>query len=121
MSYGKLKLVLINHGLKGGNLPKCDFIVDCRGLPEGYIEGKTEINWTDVADLAEILTMQVIYATEPYIIEARRKERKDPYEDPFVVCCVCAWGMNRSMLGKRLIYETISEYWSELFESVEMQ
>lgn len=102
------KLVLVSWGRKSGKPePKADLHIDCRGLAEAGILGvgsdlsfQKELEKQSQDSIGAIYTLIVDSLQR---IPRRRRDRPDPYADPYVVCFACAWGVHRSVATKHIM------------------
>jgi len=107
------KLILINRGIKltGGMLPKAFYYVDCRGLPDSAAgegpggSGDTPAAQAYIMQQAGTSIMNMVALVDGAVqrLPIRRRNEKDPYGSPIVICCFCAFGLNRSRAAKHLI------------------
>ena len=99
-------VVIINHGLKTGGLtvPRAHCYLDARGLPDGAQNFLArDINWMKAAvDLRPYLAIfEDGYGALPTRRDASR------LREPFIVCTLCAYGRNRSVMLKQLLGEEL--------------
>ena len=77
-------------------IPKADFYLDCRGVVDGGDED--QIREQDGDTIAAMFTL---------IVESFRRipsrKGKDAYKEPYVVCFLCAHGVNRSVGCKKIL------------------
>lgn len=99
------RIELSNVGLKmiGGvkGLPEwADFYIDARGLPDGVGRKPGSENWTSNVDWVksqiDVGSYLQIALDAIHRVKTRRKEKKDPYAEPFRIVIYCAYGMHRS-------------------------
>ena len=118
----RVKLVLQSTGVKHNvgaakkgfiSLPRADFYVDCRGVAERGLHEKgtgKSLAFQAAVETASPAALTHIHAS---ILEAiakvpdRRRERPDPFTDPFTICFFCAWGMHRSVATKYIMGERL--------------
>lgn len=109
----KLIIKLRSVGFKTGAwekaVEKAHFILDARcvkdpsakGFPSGdSIETQNYVSQQNpdaIMGLKDILTGAI------NAIPTRRRDKEHPYEDPFVVLCVCAHGIHRSRAVKHIM------------------
>lgn len=113
----KTRIELSNVGLKmiGGvaGLPEADFYIDARGLPDGVgrkgsdLQSQSNIDWVkSQIDLASYTQ----YALDAiHRIVTRRRDKKDPFAEPFRIVIFCAFGMHRSPALRDLLAQSLSE------------
>ena len=115
----KLKVEFFWHGLKrinGGEdhyvLPKADYYVDCRVIPEKGILGMSGTDPSFLAGVMEkapftIRNICALVEEAADLILARRNDLVDPYSKPFRVCFYCAYAIHRSRAGCTLVAERL--------------
>ena len=96
----KLEMIFTSHGLKRKRpLPKADLYLDCRMCKDNVspkeIAKTNRLELTFFEELIENSLLSLV----------TRRYPKHPYHRPFTVCCLCAWGSNRSPAVARLLYE----------------
>lgn len=113
----KLELVFQSYGLKTGKpLPKADLYFDCRAVGEhgGFTSGLTGKDQS-FQDMVETSSASAISAMESILYEAiplipaRRSQSTNPYAEPFVVLCMCAHGIHRSVATKHILAKYMIE------------
>ena len=114
---GKLKLILRSYGLKSNkgeaapgfrSIPVADLYLDCRGVVEKGVPGGTGSSpvfqeGVEAGSPTTITSFHRIIEDSMKTIVTRRNDRKDPYEDPYVIIFLCAHGIHRSVASKHLL------------------
>lgn len=98
---------LISAGLKGGPLPKADCYLDCRGIENpmrhgyanGVMLGAQSIVITE--NYSQLNAFQRII--KDHIHQLPNRRGKDWDQKPFVICCMCAHGIHRSVAVKHIL------------------
>ncbi len=102
------RIILINHGLKTGGLtvPKASCYLDARGLPDGARNPMArDYNW--VRAQVDLRPYVDIFEAGYGMLSSRREISR--MAEPFVVCCLCAYGRNRSVMLKQLMAERLEQ------------
>ena len=99
---------------KGGEkycvMPHCDLAIDCRGVKEhGLHRNDPEVYQKEIEEHcpATVQAMETTITESLKHVKDRRFGEHDALTRPYVVCCLCAYGINRSattklVLAKRL-------------------
>lgn len=112
-----LKLVFTSHGVKTAQtkdhfyLPKSDLFIDARSVVDGSKGAGAGATGDDpkmqayVAQLSPMSVQGAIGQVREAIarIPDRRSDRVDPYDEPFVITCLCAHGIHRSRSMKNIL------------------
>ena len=93
-----LKLILLKHGLKTSQpLPSAHLYVDCRTMKEHGVSGSdaafVKANWNYLENQRVLIERAIELIPE-------RRAPAPPYEKPFVICFLCAWGQTRSRITR---------------------
>ena len=113
----KLKLILYSYGLKSNagdaskgfrSIPIADLYLDCRGVVEKGVPGGSGTSplfqeGVEKGSPTTITSFHRIIEDSLDKIATRRADREDPYEDPYVIVFLCAWGIHRSVASKFIL------------------
>lgn len=107
-----LKLIFQSYGLKTSKpIPKADLYFDCRCVVDG--SGAKGIGGTgDSKAMQDYVKQMSPMSINGFVgqlregiarIPDRRSDRPDPFDEPFVVLCMCAHGIHRSRSVKNIL------------------
>ena len=114
----KVKLELISYGLKGNkgdaekgyrSIPIADLYLDCRGVPDDK-NAPTGVSLRDNIEAesqATLTSFHRVIEDSLRWMESRRSDRENPFEDPYVICFLCAHGMHRSVTCKKILADRL--------------
>lgn len=111
------KLILRNKGIKSGPIPPADLYLDCRALYNPFhdlsCEGSGDLPSVQALvwkhSEGSVRAMAKIVEEAITRIPVRRREAADPFEEPFVIVCLCAHGIHRSRATKYLLADLLKD------------
>ena len=119
----QLRLELSWHGVKTLDapkncyvLPRSDYYIDARALQEYGLKhsGKSGSSPELQAELCEVASETLDLFTDLIIqaverIPQRRRDKQNPYAEPFHVTFVCAWGQCRSKASCMIVAKELKQ------------
>lgn len=117
-----LTIQLISSGWKKGTPPKADLYLDCRGIPNphkvGELSGKggadpAMLEW--VRQKGALHIENFIHQITDAIPEVPNRRLGENWTArPFVVACMCAYGVHRSVAIKNILLKDLPLHLDEL-------
>ena len=114
----KPRLILRSAGIKTSAFPDLwhpkehDLLIDCRVVkdPSHYTQGGQKM-WDWLLDQCPYQLRKILCHVLNGIdmIPERRREKDDPYKDPFKILFFCAHGMHRSVSVKQIMGRWLRE------------
>lgn len=121
MLASKPHLILRSAGIKTPAFPalwapkEADLLIDCRVVkdPSHYVPGggtSLEVQeWLLQNSSGALFQIYYLVGEGIEMIPERRKEKEDPYKDPFKILFFCAHGLHRSPATKHIIGRWLRE------------
>jgi RNase adaptor protein for sRNA GlmZ degradation len=108
-----MRIILISAGLKPNRtLPKADLYLDCRSIANPFhadpkissMSGDAEVvqEWVEQRS-EESIRAFLAQVNESILRLPIRRQGKDPFSEPFVICPFCAHGIHRSKAMKHIL------------------
>ena len=114
----KPQLILRSAGIKTHAFPKLwhpqehDLLIDCRVVkdPSHYAQsGLKMVDWVEENSTYPVLMLFEVVKKGIDMIPERRREKDNPYKDPFKILFFCAHGMHRSVSVKQIMGRWLRE------------
>ena len=111
-----LPIVIKSLGLKTVKaIPPASLYLDCRSLVDPSGSGLTGDN-THVQTSVMLASAQAVKGMIDQTlhalthVRARRKHKPDPFDEPFEILCMCAWGIHRSVAMKYILLRSLLQH-----------